>query len=303
MDDVIKRTMIQGDKGKTSENAIPTMTQESNEKSSAVQQKEINPIEINGQFDIYSVAFLVNEKHVVSGDDEGKIRRWRVEDGEEVGMLMDAGNHILSIAVSRDGKWIVSGTKNGLVTVWNAEWQKSDRVYRTHGLCACGGRLFGWDENRDGFGRQDCLRLVALDWQATTRAIETRQILGGRCEIFTRRMSRCNCYIEVCSGLRERPPPHRRQLYLCQISMGQTSCLGQRCQTTLCLILWQHSLSRRVHWDHALEMARSQQRECQCPMHCAGEQQHVHCSLRWFVGLVLEHHDAQSNRVCHRVHS
>ena len=125
-------TMIQGDKGKTSENAIPTMTQESNEKSSAVQQKEINPIEINGQFDIYSVAFLVNEKHVVSGGYEGKIRRWRVEDGEEVGMPMDAGNHILSIAVSRDGKWIVSGTKNGLVTVWNAESGKKVTEFTGH---------------------------------------------------------------------------------------------------------------------------------------------------------------------------
>ena len=36
-------------------------------------------------------------------------------------MPMDAENVICSLAVSRDGRWIVSGTESGLVTVWNAE--------------------------------------------------------------------------------------------------------------------------------------------------------------------------------------
>ena len=35
---------------------------------------------------IWSVAFLVDERHIVNGGKEGKIRRWRVEDGKEVGV-------------------------------------------------------------------------------------------------------------------------------------------------------------------------------------------------------------------------
>ena len=53
-----------------------------------------------------------------SGD---KIRCRRVQDGAEVGTPMDTGDAIYNIAVSQDGKWAVSGTANGLVTVWNAE--------------------------------------------------------------------------------------------------------------------------------------------------------------------------------------
>ena len=58
---------------------------------------------------MWLVAFLADGKHVLSGSREGKIRRWRVEDGKEVGTPMDAGSAVLSIAVSRDGKWVVSG--------------------------------------------------------------------------------------------------------------------------------------------------------------------------------------------------
>jgi len=60
--------------------------------SSAVHQQEAEPIVIDGPDDIYSVAFLADGKHVVSGDDKGKIRRWRIEDGKEAGTPMDAGS-------------------------------------------------------------------------------------------------------------------------------------------------------------------------------------------------------------------
>ena len=92
-----------------------------NSSSSIVHQKEAEPITIDGRDYINSVALLVDGKHVVSGGDKGKIRRWRIEDGERVGKSMDAGSAVRNIAVSRDGKFIVGGTTSGLVTVWNAE--------------------------------------------------------------------------------------------------------------------------------------------------------------------------------------
>ncbi|KAF8553361.1 WD40 repeat-like protein [Imleria badia] len=68
-----------------------------------------------------SVTFLVDGKHFVSSSVDGKIRRWRAEDGKEVGIPMEVGNAVLDITASRDGKWIVSGTIGDGVTVWNAE--------------------------------------------------------------------------------------------------------------------------------------------------------------------------------------
>ena len=118
--------------GRTVESPILTGTQASMEGSSFAQQKETTPIEIDGRQKIYSVAFLADSKHIVSGGKEGKIRRWRVEDGQEVGTPMDAGSTVRGVAVSRDGKWVVSGTDSGRVTVWNAESYSKATEWQAH---------------------------------------------------------------------------------------------------------------------------------------------------------------------------
>ena len=105
----------------------------SSENSSVVHQEEVKSIEIDRRERIYSVAFLADGKHVVSGGTEGKIRRWRVEDGEEVGTPMDAGSTVYDIAVSQDGQWIVSGTRSGgIVTVWDAESHSKVSELKAH---------------------------------------------------------------------------------------------------------------------------------------------------------------------------
>jgi len=56
-----------------------------------------------------------------------------IEDGKEVmGTTMNAGSAVLNIAVSRDGKLIVSGTRSGLVTVWDAESHSEVTEFRAH---------------------------------------------------------------------------------------------------------------------------------------------------------------------------
>ena len=99
--------------------------------SGGVHQEEAKMIEMDGRDLIWSVAFLVDERHIVSGGKEGKIRCWRVEDGKEMGAPMDAGAHVMDIAVSHDGKWVVSGTDSGETTVWNAE--RRSRVTKFNG--------------------------------------------------------------------------------------------------------------------------------------------------------------------------
>ena len=125
-------TKVEDAKGKTVESATLTGPQKSSEDSSFAHQKKAKPIEIKGPERRFLVAFLADGKHVLSGGEEGKIRRWRVEDGKEVGTPMDAGSTVWNIAVPRDGKWVVSGSKAGLVTVWNAESHSKVTEWKAH---------------------------------------------------------------------------------------------------------------------------------------------------------------------------
>jgi len=93
---------------------------------------DANPIEIKAQRRIYSVAFLANGMQVVSGGREKKIRRWRVEDGKEVGKPMDAGSVVYNLAVSQDGQWIVHGTPTGQVSVWDAKTHEKVIHFKAH---------------------------------------------------------------------------------------------------------------------------------------------------------------------------
>ena len=72
---------------------------------------------------IRSVVFAEDGKQVLSGGDEGVIRRWRVDDGQEVGEpIRVKGAGVFAAAVSPDGKWLVCGLKrhSSNVKVWNA---------------------------------------------------------------------------------------------------------------------------------------------------------------------------------------
>lgn len=51
----------------------------------------------------------------------------------EVGTPMDAGSDVSAIAVSRDGKWIVSGTTGGHVIVWDAESHRKVTEFEVNG--------------------------------------------------------------------------------------------------------------------------------------------------------------------------
>ena len=121
--------------GETFKSVILTGTLELSENSSSssiVHKNEAKAIEIVAQYAIYSVAVLVDGKHIVSGGQEGKIRHWRAEDGKEVESPMDARSVVNSMAVSRNGKWIVSGTDSGELTVWNAETHQKVTEWQGH---------------------------------------------------------------------------------------------------------------------------------------------------------------------------
>ena len=99
-----------------------TPTLNENEVSSRIEVGKGESIKIVQRHEaIGSVAFVTDGDYIVGGGGGGgMIRRWRVKDGKEVGRPIDAGSEVRSIAVSRDGKWIVGGLESSRVTMWDA---------------------------------------------------------------------------------------------------------------------------------------------------------------------------------------
>lgn len=109
----------------------------------------------------------------MSGGDDG-VQVWRVQDGEQTATV--AARDVRCLAVSRDGRWIAAGTKEGEVFVWDAETRE---VVFSH-----------WDLNSKGYEYDDfngvdfspdSTRLVAASnhhtatvWDVATR----RQVFG-----------------------------------------------------------------------------------------------------------------------------
>ena len=79
-------------------------------------QEGPTPIEINAGGEIQAFTFTAHGKFLVSGDSSA-VQVWRVNDAKQVAR-MDTGTAVLSLAASKDGKWIAAGT-NKRVVVWD----------------------------------------------------------------------------------------------------------------------------------------------------------------------------------------
>ncbi|KAG6377288.1 WD40-repeat-containing domain protein [Boletus reticuloceps] len=100
---------------------------------------ESGTVEINTQHKIFAVLFAQDGNQVLSGGKEGMLRRWRVEDGQEVGEpIRMEGAEICAPALSPDCKWLVCGLRRlgssdgrTRVRVWDA--QTHEKVLDIHG--------------------------------------------------------------------------------------------------------------------------------------------------------------------------
>ncbi|KIK14059.1 hypothetical protein PISMIDRAFT_117689, partial [Pisolithus microcarpus 441] len=66
-----------------------------------------------------AVAFA-SESQVIGGYGNGDIRRWSIDDEQQLGQTVQAAGVVYSIAVSQDGRWVVSGDHGKQATIWNA---------------------------------------------------------------------------------------------------------------------------------------------------------------------------------------
>ncbi|KAI6047019.1 hypothetical protein EDC04DRAFT_954766 [Pisolithus marmoratus] len=93
-------------------------------------------IEIVSEEGVRAVTFA-DESQVVGGYDNGDIRQWKIEDGQQRGLTMQATGDIRSIVVAQDGRWIVSGDWEKKAIVWNADTQEKVLEFTEHKGSVC----------------------------------------------------------------------------------------------------------------------------------------------------------------------
>src|SRR6267154_6870667 len=82
---------------------------------------------------IWSFVFLHDNVHIVSGSEDGTMRKWSRDTGLVVGEPWEGeGGIILALALSPDGKTIACGREDGSVQRWNTDGEMIEGVWTGH---------------------------------------------------------------------------------------------------------------------------------------------------------------------------
>jgi len=87
---------------------------------------------------IRSFVFLHDNKHIVSGSQDGTMRKWDCETGLLVGGPWEGkpwegkGGEIWALALSPNGNIIACGRKDGTVQQWNTDGKMTKSVWMGH---------------------------------------------------------------------------------------------------------------------------------------------------------------------------
>jgi WD40 repeat protein len=91
---------------------------------------------------ISSFVFLHDNVHIVSGSEDGTMRKWACDTGLLVGKPWKGkGGGILVLALSPDGKAIACGRKDGSVQQWDTDGKMMEGIWTGHSNCV---RSLSW---------------------------------------------------------------------------------------------------------------------------------------------------------------
>ncbi|OAX35990.1 WD40 repeat-like protein [Rhizopogon vinicolor AM-OR11-026] len=91
---------------------------------------------------IQSFIFLHDNVHIVSGSEDGKIRKWECDTGNFVGVPWKGeGGGINALALSPDGRTIACGRNDGSVQRWDTYGEMIEDIWTGHSSCV---RMLSW---------------------------------------------------------------------------------------------------------------------------------------------------------------
>jgi WD40 repeat protein/serine/threonine protein kinase len=79
-----------------------------------------------------TVSFSSDNKHFVTGEDEGSVRLWSIEPLQQVAVLGHHTSRIKSVAFSPDGKEVVSAGDDKTIRLWRVDGSGESREIGTH---------------------------------------------------------------------------------------------------------------------------------------------------------------------------
>jgi WD40 repeat protein len=150
----------------------------------AISSRSTSKHEFNDhQGNIWSVVFLHDHVHIVSGSLDGTMRKWDCSTGLLVGEPWKAeGGGIWALALSPEGRAIACGREDGSVQQWNTDGEMIKRVWTGHRKNV---RSLSWSprESRLASGSEDGTILVrkAKSGEVAVGPIKTDQ--GGVCSL------------------------------------------------------------------------------------------------------------------------
>ncbi|KAI6041639.1 quinon protein alcohol dehydrogenase-like superfamily [Pisolithus marmoratus] len=115
-----------------------------------------NELSISQSQSMVNAVAFVDESQAVGGDENGYICQWKIEDRQQWALTVQASGIIWSLAVSQDGRWIVSGDHGNKVIVWNAVTDEKvlEITEHTH-------QVFSVDI------ASDCTKIASMDGDST----------------------------------------------------------------------------------------------------------------------------------------
>jgi len=87
------------------------------------------------QGNIWSFVFLHDNIHIVSGSEDGTMRKWDCKTGLLVGEPWKGKSWVLALALSPDGKTIACGRRDGSVERWDTNGQMKEDIWTGHSDC------------------------------------------------------------------------------------------------------------------------------------------------------------------------